>query len=313
MHALAGAAETRAALPFITFDTVIMLTPASSATSRSVTRTRTVLPGSEVDSVQAQHCRPAIGYSTKPFKGDRRRPSAPGGGRAAGHHRDQWWRTAVIYQIYLRSFADGDGDGTGDLAGVRTGCRYLADLGVDAIWFTPWYLSPLADGGYDVADYRAIDPAFGTLAEAEALIAEAAELGIRTIVDVVPNHVSDQHAWFQEALAAGPGSPSANGSGSGTAGARRRRAADRPGVLDFGGAGLDPDEEPGRHARASGTCTCSPPSSPTSTGTTRRSGASTRTSCGSGSTAASPASGSTRPRCWSRTRRCPGAADASAG
>jgi alpha-glucosidase len=118
-----------------------------------------------------------------------------------------WWRNAVIYQIYPRSFADGNGDGTGDLAGVRSRLAYLKDLGVDAVWFTPWYVSPLADGGYDVADYRAIDPAFGTIEEAEALIAEAAELGIRTIVDVVPNHVSDQHEWFQAALAAGPGSP----------------------------------------------------------------------------------------------------------
>jgi len=118
-----------------------------------------------------------------------------------------WWRNAVIYQVYPRSFADGNGDGTGDLAGVRARLPYLRDLGVDAVWFTPWYVSPQADGGYDVADYRAIDPAFGTLAEAEALIAEAAALGIRTIVDVVPNHVSSDHAWFQAALAAGPGSP----------------------------------------------------------------------------------------------------------
>ncbi|HEX6346065.1 glycoside hydrolase family 13 protein [Umezawaea sp.] len=118
-----------------------------------------------------------------------------------------WWRTAVIYQVYPRSFADGNGDGTGDLAGVRSRLPYLASLGVDAIWFTPWYSSPLADGGYDVADYRAIDPAFGTLEEAESLIAEAAALGIRTIVDIVPNHVSDQHEWFRAALAAGPGSP----------------------------------------------------------------------------------------------------------
>ncbi|VTR77963.1 glycoside hydrolase family 13 protein [Cellulomonas hominis] len=118
-----------------------------------------------------------------------------------------WWRDAVIYEVYVRSFADGDGDGTGDLAGVRSRLPYLRDLGVDALWFTPWYASPLADGGYDVADYRAIDPAFGTLAEAEALIAEALELGIRTVVDVVPNHVSDQHPWFRAALAAGPGSP----------------------------------------------------------------------------------------------------------
>ncbi|WP_030745292.1 glycoside hydrolase family 13 protein [Streptomyces sp. NRRL F-5135] len=118
-----------------------------------------------------------------------------------------WWRHAAIYQIYVRSFADGDGDGTGDLAGVRARLPYLVELGVDALWFTPWYLSPLADGGYDVADYRTIDPAFGTLAEAEKLIAEAREHGIRTIIDIVPNHVSDQHAWFRAALAAGPGSP----------------------------------------------------------------------------------------------------------
>lgn len=120
---------------------------------------------------------------------------------------DSWWRDAVIYQIYPRSFADGNGDGTGDLEGVRQRLGYLRDLGVDAIWFTPWYVSPLADGGYDVADYRAIDPAFGTLEQAEQLIAEARRLGIRTIIDVVPNHVSDQHPWFQQALAAGPGSP----------------------------------------------------------------------------------------------------------
>ncbi|WP_421740887.1 glycoside hydrolase family 13 protein [Cellulomonas sp.] len=119
----------------------------------------------------------------------------------------QWWRGAVIYQVYPRSFADGNGDGTGDLAGLRSRLPYLRDLGVDAIWVTPWYVSPLADGGYDVADYRAIDPTFGTLEEAELLISEALGLGIRTIIDVVPNHVSDQHEWFQAALAAGPGSP----------------------------------------------------------------------------------------------------------
>ncbi|MFF3981439.1 glycoside hydrolase family 13 protein [Streptomyces sp. NPDC001828] len=125
----------------------------------------------------------------------------------AAHESDDWWRSAAIYQVYVRSFADGDGDGTGDLAGVRAKLPYLAELGVDALWFTPWYLSPLADGGYDVADYRAIDPAFGTMAEAEKLIVEARELGIRTIVDIVPNHLSDQHSWFRAALAAGPGSP----------------------------------------------------------------------------------------------------------
>ncbi|WP_207205328.1 glycoside hydrolase family 13 protein [Microbacterium protaetiae] len=119
----------------------------------------------------------------------------------------QWWRSAVIYQVYVRSFADGNGDGTGDLAGVRERLPYLKELGVDALWFTPWYPSPMADGGYDVQDYRAIDPRFGTLAEAEALIREALAVGIRTIIDVVPNHISAQHPWFQAALAAGPGSP----------------------------------------------------------------------------------------------------------
>jgi alpha-glucosidase len=118
-----------------------------------------------------------------------------------------WWRDAVIYEVYPRSFADGDGDGTGDLAGVRSRLPYLAELGVDALWFTPWYVSPLADGGYDVADYRAIHPDFGTLFDAEALIADALALGIRTIVDIVPNHVSSEHPWFREALAAGKDSP----------------------------------------------------------------------------------------------------------
>jgi alpha-glucosidase len=118
-----------------------------------------------------------------------------------------WWRTAVIYQVYVRSFADGNGDGIGDLAGVRTRLPYLKSLGVDALWFTPWYRSPLADGGYDVQDYRRIDPRFGTLEEAEQLIAEALEHGIRTIIDIVPNHISDRHEWFRQALEADPGSP----------------------------------------------------------------------------------------------------------
>ena len=108
-----------------------------------------------------------------------------------------WWRDAVIYQLYLRSFADGNGDGIGDLAGARSRLPYLRDLGVDAVWISPWYASPMADGGYDVADYRAIEPAFGTLADAEAFIHDALDLGIRTIVDIVPNHVSDQHTWFE--------------------------------------------------------------------------------------------------------------------
>ena len=123
------------------------------------------------------------------------------------HTVQDWWRNAVIYQVYVRSFADGTGDGVGDLAGVRSKLPYLRDLGVDALWFNPWYPSPMADGGYDVISYRDIDPAFGTLAEAEALIAEARELGMHAIVDIVPNHVSDRHPWFQAALSAAPGSP----------------------------------------------------------------------------------------------------------
>ncbi|WP_112244601.1 glycoside hydrolase family 13 protein [Kribbella monticola] len=119
---------------------------------------------------------------------------------------DTWWRGAAIYQVYLRSFADGNGDGIGDLAGLRAKLPYLAELGVDAIWLNPWYPSPMADGGYDVADYRAIEPSFGTLTEAEDYISEAHALGIRTIIDIVPNHGSDQQEWFVAALAAGPGS-----------------------------------------------------------------------------------------------------------
>lgn len=118
-----------------------------------------------------------------------------------------WWRTAVIYEVYPRSFVDTDGDGVGDLEGVRKALPYLRDLGVDAIWFTPWYASPLEDGGYDVADYRAIHPDLGDLTDAEALISDALAMGIRTIVDIVPNHISSAHPWFVEALQAGPGSP----------------------------------------------------------------------------------------------------------
>jgi alpha-glucosidase len=118
-----------------------------------------------------------------------------------------WWRSAVIYQVYIRSFADGDGDGVGDIPGLRERLPYLAGLGVDAIWINPWYPSPMKDAGYDVADLRGIEPVFGTLADAQAMIAEAHEHGIRVLLDLVPNHVSDQHEWFQQALAAPPGSP----------------------------------------------------------------------------------------------------------
>ena len=119
----------------------------------------------------------------------------------------QWWRNAAVYQIYPRSFADGNGDGTGDVAGMRSRLPYLAQLGIDAIWVNPWYRSPLLDGGYDVADYRQINDLFGTIDEAEVFIAEARDHGIRVIVDLVPNHLSFQHRWFVDAIASPPGSP----------------------------------------------------------------------------------------------------------
>ena len=119
----------------------------------------------------------------------------------------QWWRRAVVYQIYPRSFADADGDGTGDVLGMIGRLEYLASLGVDAIWVSPWFPSPLADGGYDVSDYRGILPEFGTLEQADEFVTRAHDLGLRVLIDLVPNHSSDEHPWFQQALAAVPGSP----------------------------------------------------------------------------------------------------------
>ncbi|MDQ1375577.1 MAG: alpha-glucosidase [Actinomycetota bacterium] len=114
---------------------------------------------------------------------------------------DPWWKRAVVYQIYPRSFLDTSGDGVGDLEGIRRRLDHLAWLGVDAIWLSPFYRSPMADFGYDVADYRDVDPLFGTLEDFDRLLAEAHERGIRVIVDWVPNHTSDQHEWFLEARA----------------------------------------------------------------------------------------------------------------
>ena len=117
-----------------------------------------------------------------------------------------WWRDAVIYQIYPRSFRDSNGDGEGDLAGIIEGLPYLASLGVDAIWLSPIYRSPNNDGFYDVADPRDIDPLFGTLADAELLIHESHDAGLKVIFDIIPNHFSSEHIWFQSALESGPGS-----------------------------------------------------------------------------------------------------------
>ncbi|MFE4727128.1 alpha-amylase family glycosyl hydrolase [Microbacterium sp. NPDC056736] len=117
-----------------------------------------------------------------------------------------WWRQAVVYQVYPRSFADANGDGIGDIKGVTSRVPYLKELGVDAVWLSPFYPSALADGGYDVADYRDVDPRLGTLDDFDEMLAALHAAGIKVVVDIVPNHTSDQHAWFQEALAAGRGS-----------------------------------------------------------------------------------------------------------
>ena len=173
---------------------------------------------------------------------------------------------------------------------------YLADLGVDAIWLTPFYPSPLNDGGYDVSDYLDVDPRLGTLADFDALVARRADRDIRVIVDLVPNHCSSEHPLFKKALAAGPGSP------------------ERDLFIFRDGRGADGDEPPnnwpsrfgGRPGpgcpTASGTCTCSTPASRTGTGVTRASGRCSRRSCGSGWTGASRGSGWTSRTACSRTR-----------
>lgn len=136
-----------------------------------------------------------------------------------------WWAHAAVYQIYPRSFSDGNGDGMGDLPGVTARLPYLQQLGVDAVWLSPFYRSPQADGGYDVADYRQVDPAFGTLADFDSMLDEAHSRGLKVIVDLVPNHTSDEHVWFQQALAAEPGS------------AARERYIFRPGKDEVPGSG----------------------------------------------------------------------------
>lgn len=118
-----------------------------------------------------------------------------------------WWRDAVVYQVYPRSFADANNDGTGDVRGITSRLDHLSTLGVDAVWISPWYPSPLADGGYDVADHCDIHPDFGTVADADELIAAAHARGLRVLLDLVPNHTSDEHPWFQAALVSAPGSP----------------------------------------------------------------------------------------------------------
>ena len=122
----------------------------------------------------------------------------------------EWWRSGVIYQIYPRSFADSNGDGMGDLVGITKHLGDIADLGVDAVWLSPFYSSPQKDAGYDVSDYRGVDPLFGSLADFDALVDRAHELNLRVMIDLVPNHTSDQHNWFQEALVSPVGSAARN-------------------------------------------------------------------------------------------------------
>lgn len=135
------------------------------------------------------------------------RSASPSASTPGAERTPPWWSQAVVYEVYPRSFADSDGDGSGDLQGVRSRLGYLRSLGVDALWFAPWFPSPMVDGGYDVSDYCDIHPLFGTLADADALVTEAHQAGMRVIIDMVANHTSEQHAWFLEALASPSGSP----------------------------------------------------------------------------------------------------------
>src|ERR1700694_4856385 len=114
-----------------------------------------------------------------------------------------WWRGGVIYQIYPRSFADSNGDGIGDLPGITGKLGYIAKLGVDAIWLSPFFKSPMKDFGYDISDYRAVDPMFGTLEDFDRLVRRAHDLGLKVMIDQVLSHTSDQHPWFKESRSSG--------------------------------------------------------------------------------------------------------------
>ena len=179
-------------------------------------------------------------------------------GTAAGTDPESWWCQATFYQVYVRSFADSNGDGVGDLDGVRSRLGYLELLGVDGLWLTPFFRSPMVDHGYDVSDPRDVDPLFGDLEAFDRLVEEAHAHGLRLIIDLVPNHTSDQHEWFQAAVAAEPGSP------------ERERYIFRDGT---GPGGSEPPNNwtstfgnpawTRLPAAVSGTCTCSLPSSRT--------------------------------------------------
>ena len=204
-----------------------------------------------------------------------------------------WWQRGAIYQIYPRSFADGDGDGVGDLRGIAARLDHLSELGVAAIWLSPIYTSPMADFGYDVADYRDVDPTFGTLADFDELVAACHARDIRVVIDWVPNHSSDEHPWFR-ASRSSRDDPKRDwyvwhdGAG-GRAGIGRRRRT----------TGARSSARSARRGRStstpgSGTCTRSFPSSRTSTGTTPPSRRPCTTCCASGCGGASTAFASTR-------------------
>lgn len=125
------------------------------------------------------------------------RPKLPESLKTNGSAENPWWANAVVYQIYPRSFQDTNGDGFGDLRGVIQRLPYLADLGIDVIWLSPVYKSPQDDNGYDISDYEAIDPMFGTMEDMDMLISRAHKLGIKIIMDLVVNHTSDEHEWFR--------------------------------------------------------------------------------------------------------------------
>lgn len=173
----------------------------------------------------------------------------------------QWWRQAAVYQIYPRSFADADGNGIGDLRGITSRVGYLQDLGVDAVWLSPFYPSALADGGYDVDDYRDVDLKIGTLDDFDVMISGLHSAGIRLIVDIVPNHTSDRHEWFLEALQAPKGSPARDRyifrDGLGRRASSRPRTGPRSSADPPGPGSPNPTAH-----RGSGSCTASPRNSP---------------------------------------------------
>jgi hypothetical protein len=193
----------------------------------------------------------------------------PASSSAAATDEFAWWQKGIVYQIYPRSFQDSNGDGIGDLNGIRQRLDYLVGLGVDAIWISPIYPSPMADFGYDVSDYTAIDPIFGTLEDFDRLVEEAHRRGLRIILDFVPNHTSDQHPWFLES----------------------RSSRDNPKRDWYIWRDAKPDGSPPNNWLSEFGGSASSRSSRTSTGAIRACRRRCSTSCGSGSTAASTASG----------------------